>query len=211
MKWNRGSSYNSIKLRNNSSYWNIHILIQVFDYATLLHVMGRKHFPQRILNLKLNFSTLTAHSLSSFLFSARWGTSGTLSLCILLQEVNAEHSDSGRKLVSLATQAPVAVLVINPGKINDRRLGKYSVKLNHLGSTNHCNSLQDSSSSTTNTVAKLANSLSLFTHLLKKIAFTVLFIDVPFYHFREFVLIFTLFSRASGYVTSWQLFLGNDC
>lgn len=85
----------------------------------------------------------------------------------------------------------MTVLVIKPGKINGRRLGKFSVKLNHLGSTNHCNSLQDSSSSTTNTVAKLANSLSLFTHLLKKIAFIVLFIDVPLYHFLGFVLIFT--------------------
>lgn len=126
--------------------------------------------------------------------------------------MNAEHSNSDRKLVSLATQAPVAVLVINPGKINDKRLGKYSVKLNHLGSTNHCNSLQDNSSSTTNTVAKLANSLSLFTHLLKKIAFTVLFIDVPLYHFLEFVLIFTHCStEQADMLPLCNFYLSNAC
>lgn len=140
------------------------------------------------------------------------GQQVALSLCILLQEVNTEHSNSDCKLVSLATQAPVAVLVINPGKINDRRLGKYSVKLNHLGSTNHCNSLQDSSSSTTNTVAKLANSLSLFTHLLKKIACIVLFIDVPLYHFPEFVLIFTRCSpEQADMLPLCNSYLGNAC
>lgn len=83
------------------------------------------------------------------------------------------------------------MLVINPGKINGRRLGKFSVKVKHFGGTNHCNSLQDSSSNTTNTVAKFANSLSLFTHLFKKIACLALFIDVPLYHFLGLVLIFT--------------------
>lgn len=82
-------------------------------------------------------------------------------------------------------------LVINPGKINDRRLGKFSLKLNHFGGTNNCYSLQVSSSSTTNTVVKLANSLSLFTHLFKKISCLVLFIHVPLYPFPGSVLIFS--------------------
>lgn len=82
--------------------------------------------------------------------------------------------------------------------MSDRRLGNFSPKLDHFGGTNNCYSLQVSASSTTNTVVKLANSLSLFTHLFKKISCLVLFIPVPLYPFPGLVLIFSCSAEQVG-------------